>query len=710
MCIFFVFLKHNSYGGIFMNKKKITPALLSGMMTISMGTTPISVLAQEEQPQDINETNVEQVNEPVSTEENEVIVNESTDSQNTITEQQNEPEESNDNSNTKTVTSIETEKEIVQENSVDPLADYVASVTIDGATEEYSDLGAAFNAADGKTATITILQDCVLNQNIKINGGNITVYGGGKTIVRTGGLGIEIEGGTVNVYDFNYSDNIMGIYVRGGIFNFFSGNSNTYISSIGPGQYANGTVNIYGGTISAVNSYWGGSVYWIPNSITMQESNISMEIDSNHQLVANVDQNPINVGGNNITISPAWTSSRPDIVSVDNQGNLTAHSIGEAAITASAGGKEATCKVTVKNAQNAPDVTSLAATSIDDDSMTLDCAKIASSINLQYAYAEGINVTAPTNDDEWNEVPSDGYIRLNDLTEATPYTIFLRYKETNDSAASQPSSQVFTTMYSSAYATIDYANETIHVPEENTDYQVIFGNESPRTITSDEDGNIPIEKEWIGNTLNIRLFAAPGSMYQELVVLARPAAPSSLKGVVTDSGVNDCKITGLEDNIAYEIYSENEQTWKEATVVNGEITGLSVGTYQVRIKASSSSFASLPATVTINKADSSIKFKQSFSLDKTYDAEEVIVTTDNVETTGSKGNITFSYEKKIGDTWEALSEAPTNAGTYRVTAYLEGGHILQCMLWSSFFVTLVAKKYRLATMLPFVPRMVCDSR
>ena len=28
----------------------------------------------------------------------------------------------------------------------------------------------------------------------------------------------------------------------------------------------------------------------------------------------------------------------------------------------------------------------------------------------------------------------------------------------------------------------------------------------------------------------------------------------------------------------------------------------------------------------------------------------------------------------------------------------------------AFFVTLVAKKYRLATMLPFAPRMVCDSR
>ena len=33
-----------------------------------------------------------------------------------------------------------------------------------------------------------------------------------------------------------------------------------------------------------------------------------------------------------------------------------------------------------------------------------------------------------------------------------------------------------------------------------------------------------------------------------------------------------------------------------------------------------------------------------------------------------------------------------------------------CSVVASFFVTLVAKKYRLATMLPFVPRMVCDSR
>ena len=45
-----------------------------------------------------------------------------------------------------------------------------------------------------------------------------------------------------------------------------------------------------------------------------------------------------------------------------------------------------------------------------------------------------------------------------------------------------------------------------------------------------------------------------------------------------------------------------------------------------------------------------------------------------------------------------------------VQEHYEVHYIVLRVLWSSFFVTLVAKKYRLATMLPFVPRMVCDSR
>ena len=74
----------------------------------------------------------------------------------------------------------------------------------------------------------------------------------------------------------------------------------------------------------------------------------------------------------------------------------------------------------------------------------------------------------------------------------------------------------------------------------------------------------------------------------------------------------------------------------------------------------------------INQADSTIAFKNGFSLDKTYDTKAVAVSVDDLEITGSKGKISFTYEKKVGNTWEAMQEAPTGAGTYRVTASLAG--------------------------------------
>lgn len=657
-----------------MNKKKITPALLSGMMTISMGTTPISVLAQEEQPQEVNKTNVEQVNEPVSTEETEITVNTNNDSQNTSTEQQNKVEESNDNSNTITTTSIETEKEIIQENSVDPLADIVASVTIDETTSQYSDLTDAFNAANGKTATITILQNCSL-EGITITGGNITVKGNDKTIngVEIMG-GIDIDGGTLNVYNFNYNQSYHGIQVTEGILNFFSGKCDL-ISSYGPEINNNGIVNIYSGEIGGVASILGGSINYIPNSITIDESTVSIPTGSEYQLNWEVNQNTIIVGGNNITISPAWSSDFEDVATVSTDGTITAVGVGTAIITASAGGQTDTCTVTVKNVQDAPDISKLSVATTSD---SLGFGYLGSSSNanidkLQYTYAKGDDVSLPC-EAQWDDVEVigdyTGVFDIENLEEGTPYTIFLRYKETDDCFSSDVVSKAFYTFYKQPKPSIDYINEQLANLVANKEYKITL-NASSEIATSDENGKIDIKEEWMGKDLKISVTGKPISeMSGNILIPARPATPS-LFGEVTGSGVNDCKITGLKDNIAYEIYSDKEQIWKEATVVNGEITGLSVGTYQVRIKASSSSFASEQATVTINKADSSIKFKQGFSLDKTYDTKAVSVNADNVETTGSKRNVSFSYEKKVGDTWETLSEAPTGAGTYRVTAILE---------------------------------------
>ena len=82
------------------------------------------------------------------------------------------------------------------------------------------------------------------------------------------------------------------------------------------------------------------------------------------------------------------------------------------------------------------------------------------------------------------------------------------------------------------------------------------------------------------------------------------------------------------------------------------------------------------------------------------DSQQIVVTI------RENGEITLT-----GSANASIFRNASRKGTYTV----EGGSTLLIdmgdeLLWSSFFVTLVAKKYRLATMLPFVPRMVCDSR
>ncbi|WP_416327707.1 MBG domain-containing protein, partial [[Eubacterium] hominis] len=76
--------------------------------------------------------------------------------------------------------------------------------------------------------------------------------------------------------------------------------------------------------------------------------------------------------------------------------------------------------------------------------------------------------------------------------------------------------------------------------------------------------------------------------------------------------------------------------------------------------------SSTPVEFTISKADSTISVTES--LDKDYDGSAVN-NTPTVSKSGSTGNVTYTWEKKKNATeWESIAAAPTDAGTYRVTA------------------------------------------
>ena len=77
-----------------------------------------------------------------------------------------------------------------------------------------------------------------------------------------------------------------------------------------------------------------------------------------------------------------------------------------------------------------------------------------------------------------------------------------------------------------------------------------------------------------------------------------------------------------------------------------------------------------PIEFKILKKISSINFDEGVNFNKTYDGNQVTVSDELVNKTGSTGNVSFVFEKKEDDVWVSLSEAPSDAGTYRVKAIL----------------------------------------
>ena len=571
----------------------------------------------------------------------------------------------------------------------------VAEVTMNGTIAYYDTLNEAFDTVSdvGGTATITLLKDAQLNGSVvagKSINGNIIFIGGDYTISGNK-FGINI-GGNLTIESGNFTSNIPLVIfgtlnINGGTFN------NALISQTG------GNINVYNGNITnrlqmrgGIANIYGGDLYYIVNS--NQSGTINVHGGTIHNVAGKVNYhiNNITLDKNSVSLAPnttvtlkatiypvisapypiLWESSKLEVATVKN-GTVTAVAPGEAMITVSVEGKEATCKVTVtKGTQISPDTSKLVEKYRDNDSLALkyEASDDENINNLQFAYTEGENASLPSNN-EWKNVTSEGMISIGNLDGATPYTIFLRFAETEYYSASDVVSKVFYTKCSGVNAQINYWDEKLTGLLSNKEYYINLTGTAIETITSDDKGSIVINENWMGKTIYISLKSKPGSQYTEVSIPSRPDTPTTLKGEITEK--NDCKITGLEDNIFYEISSNNGQTWNDVNVENGGITGLSLGTYQVRVKASDKSFASLPATVTIEKSDSSIAFKEDFNLNKTYDEKQVTIdVNEDVVTTGSTGNISFVYEENVNGTWQKLSSAPTSAGTYRVTANLDG--------------------------------------
>ena len=93
----------------------------------------------------------------------------------------------------------------------------------------------------------------------------------------------------------------------------------------------------------------------------------------------------------------------------------------------------------------------------------------------------------------------------------------------------------------------------------------------------------------MGKTIYIRYAAAgafPESLITAVSIPDRPAAPSSFTAKnATYPGSKDGSVTGLDTRYRYEISHEQGDTWEDAQQNGMVVTGLSAGSYRIRIKA-----------------------------------------------------------------------------------------------------------------------------
>lgn len=148
---------------------------------------------------------------------------------------------------------------------------------------------------------------------------------------------------------------------------------------------------------------------------------------------------------------------------------------------------------------------------------------------------------------------------------------------------------------------------------------------------------------------------------------------SSLAIIDKSSSVVDLAVTGDSFDMAQAfagIDISKVTNIHGATLNGNSITGYTLGTpiiytYDCGNDVYGNS-VTLDVTLNLVKSDSDIQI--TGTLDTTYTGKPIV--NPSVISTGSKGTVTFTYEKWDGTGWEVFSEIPTDAGKYRIQAQL----------------------------------------
>ena len=399
--------------------------------------------------------------------------------------------------------------------------------------------------------------------DVTITGGNVTITGGYGPVA--GGAGI---GGGANPFGGKGSDAgtviiLSPVTVRGGTGGYQNG------ADIGGGQTSSSTGSAGGngqgirpGADGTYEAY-GGS-FALPDGLVIP-------------------------GGATVTIPKDIVLTVPEDTTLTNNGTITgAGGLTVAGDVTGSGSQSLTGTVTKKDQADSPD----APTRQNVGSMSVTLGTQSGGVaGVEYACVQGASAAAPTEDSAWQTSPY-----FNDLSRATTYTFFARYKGNGFYNPSKASAGLNVTTVNGAptvadVVKINYQNETITFDDSKLEMNTSSSFDGTYIVNGASISEYIPSPPQRYTTLSIRWKAADGMPASENGYVSIPARPETPSQAIDNATEQIAIAAGQE----YQIGSAD--TWTAvATATN--VTVAPGAAISIRVAATDSAFKSETHTVT----------------------------------------------------------------------------------------------------------------
>ena len=363
--------------------------------------------------------------------------------------------------------------------------------------------------------------------------------------------------------------------------------------------------------------------------VTLDKTSISLLVGDSETLTATVT--PTDAENQKLT----WSSDKPAVATVDDNGKVTAVKAGEATITVTTedGGKTATCKVTVSDKEIK--VTGVKLNKSETSLLVGGNETLTATVLPEDATNQ--NVTWKSDKPEIATVDANGKVTAVKVGEAT---ITVTTEDGGKTATCKVTVKTATiavtgvTLNKTATSLLVGGSETLTAtvaPAEATNKKVIWKSDKPEIATVDANGKVTAVK---AGEATITVTTEDGGKTATCKVTVKPNLVSEITLAALAIYVGESK--AVTATVKPDDATNKELTWKSsdesiATVdATGKVTGVKIGTTTITATARDGSGVSGSCTVTVlshvkkvtvTPANLTLGKNKSYTLTATVDAQ-----------------------------------------------------------------------------------------